>query len=293
MRVPAPLRATVCVLRVYTLPKREQFTVWGGHDESVLALDPLAYDDRDLVNTVRLLDEWWRHLAGSDPVPSWAAAGRQAHRSAVEQAAERLSIGSPSLKLIAAASQQPEFLEAARPLLASSLAALSAAAAERRRLGTRGAGSVGSVAHLAVSDGGVPKRSVDHAIVGPRGLEGDRQRSRVHHGRPWQALCLWSLETIDAFAAVGHPIAPGFAGENITIAGLAWADVVPGVRLRMGDVLVEVSVFTMPCSNNAQWFLDGRFEHMHYERGPGLSRVYASVVEPGALSVGDEVELLG
>jgi hypothetical protein len=259
----------------------------------VLALDPLAYDDRDLVNTVRLLDEWWRHLAGPDPVPGWAAAGRQAHRAAVDQAAEQLGIGSPSLKLIAAASQRPGFLDVARPLLATSLTALSAAAAERRRLGTPGAGSVGSIAHLAISDGGVPKRSVDHANVSPRGLEGDRQRTRMHHGRPWQALCLWSLETIEAFAAVGHPIAPGCAGENITIAGLPWADVLPGVRLRMGDVLAEVSVYALPCTNNAQWFLDGQFEHMHHERGPGLSRVYASVVETGALSVGDDVELLG
>ena len=259
----------------------------------MLALDPLAYDDRDLVNTVRLLDEWWRHLAGSDPVPSWAVAGRQAHLSAVETAAERLSIGSPSIKLIAAAAQRPGFLEAARPLLAASLAGMSEAAAERRRLGTPGAGSVGSVAHLAVSDGGVPKRSVDHAIVSPRGLEGDRQRTRAHHGRPWQALCLWSLETIEAFAAAGHPIAPGSAGENVTITGLAWADVLPGVRLRLGDVLVEVSVFALPCSNNAQWFLDGDVGRMHHERGPGLSRLYASVVEPGAISVGDEVELLG
>jgi MOSC domain-containing protein YiiM len=259
----------------------------------MLALDPLAYDDRDLVNTVRLLDEWWRHLAGSDPVPDWAADGRQAHKSAVEAAAARLSIGSPSLKLIAASNQQPGFLDAARPLLAASLAALTGAAAERRRLGTPGAGAVGSVAHLAVSDGGVPKRSVDNAIVGPRGLEGDRQRTRAHHGRPWQALCLWSLETIESFASVGHPIAPGFAGENITFAGLPWADVVPGVRLRVADVMLEVSVFALPCSNNAQWFLDGQFEHMHHDRGPGLSRLYASVVEPGAISVGDEVELLG
>ena len=123
----------------------------GGHDGSMLALDPLAYDDRDLVNTVRLLDEWWRHLAGSDPVPDWAADGRQAHKSAVEAAAARLSIGSPSLKLIAASNQQPGFLDAARPLLAASLAALTGAAAERRRLGTPGAGAVGSVAHLALT----------------------------------------------------------------------------------------------------------------------------------------------
>ena len=35
----------------------------------------------------------------------------------------------------------------------------------------------------------------------------------------------------------------GAAGENVTIAGLDWADVRPGVRLRIGEVLAEVWSF--------------------------------------------------
>jgi MOSC domain-containing protein YiiM len=72
---------------------------------------------------------------------------------------------------------------------------------------------------LSRSDGGVPKHSTDHVTVGFRGVDGDRQATRAHHGSPWQALCLWSREVIDALVAEGHPIAPGAAGENVTIAG--------------------------------------------------------------------------
>ena len=101
----------------------------------------------------------------------------------------------------------------------------------------------------------------------------------------WQALCLWSNEVIDALHAQGHPIAPGLAGENITISGLPWPDVRAGVRLRVGEVLCEVSAFALPCFQNKAWFTGGDFEAMHHERGP-VSRVYATVLEPGTIAVG-------
>lgn len=144
----------------------------------------------------------------------------------------------------------------------------------------------GHVAHLHRSGGGVPKTAVPSVSVGWGGVEGDRQASRVHHGRPWQALCLWSTEVIEAFRAAGHPLAPGLAGENVTVSGLPWADVRAGVRLRLGEVLCEVSAYALPCYKNKAWFLGGDFEVMHHERGP-VSRVYATVLEPGSISTGD------
>lgn len=144
----------------------------------------------------------------------------------------------------------------------------------------------GVVAQLNRSDGGVPKTPVDRVEVGWRGVQGDRQRSRQHHGRPWQALCIWSTEVIDAFAADGHPIAPGSAGENVTVSGLDWATVRPGVRLRLGSVLCEVSAWALPCKHNRAWFSDGDFNRMHHDRGP-VSRAYATVLEPGAIATGD------
>ena len=119
---------------------------------------------------------------------------------------------------------------------------------------------------------------------------GDRQADRDNHGRPWQALCLWSTEVIDDFRAEGHPLAPGLAGENVTITGLPWARVRPGVQLRLGDVLAEVSAYAVPCRKNAAWFVDGRFDAMHHRHGP-RSRVYATVLEPGTITHGAPVLL--
>jgi MOSC domain-containing protein YiiM len=150
--------------------------------------------------------------------------------------------------------------------------------------------TVGRVAQLNVSGGGLPKRPVPRATVSWRGMEGDRQATRVHHGRPWQALCLWSTEVIDDLRDQGHPIAPGLAGENITLTGVPWEEMRPGVRLRIGTVVCEVSLYALPCFQNAAWFVDGEFEVMHHERGP-VSRVYATVLEPGEVATGDEAVL--
>ena len=58
----------------------------------------------------------------------------------------------------------------------------------------------GAVTQLSASAGGVPKTAVGSATIGVRGIDGDVQAARAHHGSPWQALCLWSQEVIDALA---------------------------------------------------------------------------------------------
>lgn len=148
----------------------------------------------------------------------------------------------------------------------------------------------GVVHQLNVSDGGVPKHPVEVLQVGYDGAHGDRQGNRTHHGRPWQALCLWSLEVIDALAAQGHPIGAGSAGENVTLRGLDWAHVRPGVCLQLGSVLAEVMSYAPPCRHNARWFHDGDVSRISHERGP-VSRVYARVLLPGVIRPGDAAVL--
>jgi MOSC domain-containing protein YiiM len=150
--------------------------------------------------------------------------------------------------------------------------------------------AVGRVVRLGVSDGGVPKRAADRATVGFDGVAGDRQSSRRHHGAPFQALCIWNVETIAELADRGHPIGPGDAGENITVAGLDWPSVRPGVRLGLGSVLCEVSSYAEPCSKNARWFSDRDFTRIHDRNGP-WSRVYATVLVPGDIAVDDHAVL--
>jgi len=148
------------------------------------------------------------------------------------------------------------------------------------------------VHQINVSQGGVPKLPVAGAEIDEAGVVGDVQADRVHHGRPEQALCLFSLEVIERFQAEGHSIAAGSAGENITIEGLDWSEVVPGKRMSIGPVEIEITHYTTPCAKNARWFSDGRYNRMHESKHPGESRVYARVLKGGPITAGDQVELL-
>jgi MOSC domain-containing protein YiiM len=148
----------------------------------------------------------------------------------------------------------------------------------------------GSIHQINVSNGGVPKRPVPSARVEVGGVVGDHQADRRHHGGPDQDLCLYSLEVIEALRAEGHPIEPGFAGENITIAGVDWSVMRPGRVLRLGDDLVAlITDDAIPCSKNAGWFRERDFRRMSQEQHPGWSRWYARVLTPGDISVGDTV----
>ena len=147
----------------------------------------------------------------------------------------------------------------------------------------------GLVTSVNASAGGVPKHPVDALEVGYSGAAGDHQRSKKHHGSPWQALCIWSDESIAELNARGHALFPGAAGENVTVAGLPWDEVRAGVRLQLGTTLCEVSAFALPCRHNARWFVGGDFRAMHHDRGP--SRVYATVLTPGRVVAGDQAIL--
>jgi MOSC domain-containing protein YiiM len=143
---------------------------------------------------------------------------------------------------------------------------------------------------INVSDGGVPKLPVPEARVTVEGVAGDRQRNRAAHGGVDRAVCLFSLEVIEALRVEGHSVAPGSCGENLTLAGLDWARLKPGDRLRVGDaVRLEIVSFTSPCDNNACWFLDGDFKRISQKRHPGWSRLYARVLAEGMVRKGDAV----
>ena len=160
----------------------------------------------------------------------------------------------------------------------------------RVRLGDGVPTQTGSVAQLNLGGGGVPKNPVGDAEVTIAGMTGDHHNDRVHHGRGFQALCLYSKDVIDALAAEGHPIYPGAAGENITVGGVDWASLRPGAVISIGDdVKIELSSYATPCAKNAQWFADGKFRRMLHDTHPGWSRIYATVLRPGRVRNGDRV----
>lgn len=157
-----------------------------------------------------------------------------------------------------------------------------------------GAAPRGRVVQVNVSDGGVPKRPVAGARVTRGGLSGDRQRDLRYHGGPERAVCLLALEVIERLRAEGHPIEAGSTGENLTLAGLDWAALARGSRLRFeGGVELEVTGFAAPCPNIAGSFEGGGFARLDARRHPGEARLYCRVLAEGEVRAGEGVEAGG
>jgi MOSC domain-containing protein YiiM len=142
------------------------------------------------------------------------------------------------------------------------------------------------VAQLSVSSGGVPKLAVERAWLGPLGLEGDAHRL-ASHGGPERAVCLYSVEVIQALQAEGHPIYPGAAGENVTISGLDWATLKPGDRIRVGESVIELTRHTTPCKNVRPYFAGGDIVRILHDQHPGWSRFYGKVLIAAPIAVGE------
>jgi MOSC domain-containing protein YiiM len=151
----------------------------------------------------------------------------------------------------------------------------------------------GRIFQINSSPGGVPKLAVREAVVTELGLVGDDHNFPDIHGGPERALCLFSLERILELQAEGHPIFPGSIVENVTVVGLKWEKLEPGVRLALGDeVLIEITKYTSPCNSMEPSFLDGNYARLSQKANPGYSRVYARVLQTGRLVVGQTVRVL-
>jgi len=151
----------------------------------------------------------------------------------------------------------------------------------------------GSVFQINVSNGGVPKLPRPEALVSTEGLAGDRHHHLQVHGGVERALCLYSLEKILALQEEGHPIFPGAVGENVTVAGVDWSQLAPGMRLSLGDeVLVEIRRFVTPCKTIAPFFIAGEYERISQTHHPGWARLYARVLQPGVIRVGDRLNTI-
>jgi MOSC domain-containing protein YiiM len=141
--------------------------------------------------------------------------------------------------------------------------------------------------------GGVPKEPMREVEIDTLGIVGNQVADTSVHGGIERALCLYSLERILALQTEGHLLFPGAVGENITTVNLDWELMVPGARLRLGDqVLIELTRYTAPCKTIAASFKDGHYERISQKPYPGWSRIYARVLHPGSIRIGDRVELI-
>ena len=141
--------------------------------------------------------------------------------------------------------------------------------------------------------GGVPKLPIKEVFVRFEGVEGDFNRFRMEKkgGDIRRAISIFSLERIVQLQEEGHPIDIGTAGENFTIEGIDWTRLGVGMTIKLGSALIRLSEPCAPCSKIGGSFMENEFSRIDQNKRRGWSRWSASVIEEGAVSVGDAVYL--
>ena len=112
------------------------------------------------------------------------------------------------------------------------------------------------------------------------GIEGDA------HGGNWhRQVSLLSADKIAAFNARGANVQPGAFGENLVVEGFDFRALPVGTLLRCGDVLLEMTQIGKECHRHCEIF-KRMGECIMPTQG-----VFARVLEPGEIRVGDEMEI--
>lgn len=134
--------------------------------------------------------------------------------------------------------------------------------------------------------------------VTPLGLAGDEQADPSVHGGLSKAVYAWPAEhypwwqqqRLDAGVSLfDEPLPPGYAGENLTLAGLLEAQVWVGDELHFPDCVLRVTAPREPCFKfNA---VMGFAQAARRMAQSGRCGFYLSVVQEGTIAVGQPFEL--
>lgn len=123
------------------------------------------------------------------------------------------------------------------------------------------------------------------------GLVGDAIVDTENHGGLDQAVYVFGTPDYEWWAAeLGREMPPGIFGENLTISELESQLFQIGDRLRVGEVLLEVTSPRIPCVTLAVRMDDPKF----IKRFAKAERfgLYCRVIEPGTVQVGDSVGVI-
>ena len=128
--------------------------------------------------------------------------------------------------------------------------------------------------------------------IARKGIEGDEQADRKHHGGPDMAVHLYPWDHHDFWhgALMGHELLdqPGTFGSNLSVAEIEETQVHIGDRFRLGTALLEISQPRQPC-----WKIEHRFQRKGMVAiiiETGKSGWYFRVLEDGVATAGDKLE---
>jgi len=138
---------------------------------------------------------------------------------------------------------------------------------------------------------GIFKKPVTGRVAARKyNLDGDRQADLKVHGGPEKAVYAYPSEHYDFWRGElpGVELPWGMFGENLTIEGLTESEVNVGDRFRIGSSLLMVTQPRMPCFKLAAKF--NRDDIIKRFLDSGRSGFYLTVIEEGAVGVGDAIE---
>ena len=142
---------------------------------------------------------------------------------------------------------------------------------------------------------GLPKQPVAELRITATGAEGDYNHYRATKlkGDPDQAILLVTQEILSQLRTEGWPVEPGHLGENITLDQVPESELRPGTRVRVEEVLLEVTKPCDPCTELHS------LPYVGARRGPEFVRTmvnrrgwYARVLIPGVVRVDAPVQII-
>ena len=141
---------------------------------------------------------------------------------------------------------------------------------------------MGKVIAVCTSDHkGLQKHDVNTAHFSAEwGIDGD-----AHAGSWHRQVSLLSADKIEAFNKRGANVIPGAFGENLVVEGFDFRALPVGTLLRCGDVLLEMTQIGKECHSHCE---------IYKKMGECImprEGVFARVIEPGSISVGDEMSI--
>ena len=141
---------------------------------------------------------------------------------------------------------------------------------------------MGKVIAVCISElKGTQKKNVGSArFVEDWGIQGD-----AHAGKWHRQVSLLSHEKVEAFRARGAVVDDGAFGENLVVEGYDFKTLPIGTKFRCNDVELELTQVGKECHSHCE---------IYQKMGDCImprEGVFARVLEPGSIAVGDEMTL--
>tara|TARA_B110000438_G_C15508188_1_gene518713 strand:+ start:187 stop:672 length:486 start_codon:yes stop_codon:yes gene_type:complete len=142
---------------------------------------------------------------------------------------------------------------------------------------------------------GMPKQSINEALVIFKGIEGDFNRFRFlkKHNDPDMALMIISMDILERLNREGWPVKPGDLGENLTLGEFNYDTLKPGNCYKVGTVELKISFICDPCGNLGTLDYVGESKKKSFIKTLlGRRGWYARVTKEGVIKKRDSFKLI-